>query len=159
MKYTLFVDLDGVLADFDKGVKDLTGKLPQDLHPKAMWPRLAKTPGFYDSLDWMPDGKELWEAVLPHGPIILTGLPIGSWAEPQKRSWCARILGEAVEVITCKSREKASIARQRSGESTTPILIDDREKLKDDWEAMGGVFIHHRSAKQSIAALKSVLEA
>lgn len=34
---TLFLDLDGVLADFDRGVETVTGKRPQDLPLKTMW--------------------------------------------------------------------------------------------------------------------------
>ena len=82
-KYMLFLDLDGVLVNFEAGVKNLFGKLPEALHPRQMWPRLAKTPDFYNSLDWMPDGRALWAFCRPHDPIILTGLPIGKWAEPR----------------------------------------------------------------------------
>lgn len=148
----LFVDLDGVLVDFDRGVKELTGKFPGELPPKVMWPRLAKSRNFYDSLHWMPDGKDLWNEVKELHPIILTGLPMGNWAEAQKRSWCARELGEEVEVITCMSRDKAKKAKERAG-SATPILIDDRLRLKDPWEEMGGIFIHHRSAEESLRLL------
>ena len=31
-KYTIYCDLDGVLVDFDKGYKDLTGKLPNEVN-------------------------------------------------------------------------------------------------------------------------------
>lgn len=37
-----------------------------------------------EHLDWMPDGRELWEGVEQLHPTILTGLPMGTWAEPQK---------------------------------------------------------------------------
>jgi hypothetical protein len=158
--YLLFLDLDGVLVDFDRGVKKLTGKLPSDLEPRQMWPRLARTLDFYDQLEWMPDGRTLWDFALPHSPIILTGLPMGSWAEPQKRNWCARELGEAVEVITCMSRQKAAKAAERITQAASgrqgppvPVLVDDRLKLQAAWEEMGGVFIQHRSAEQSIGEL------
>lgn len=32
----------------------------------------------------MPDGRELWGGVESLRPTILTGLPMGNWAEPQK---------------------------------------------------------------------------
>lgn len=154
-QYQLFLDLDGVLVDFDGGVQELTGRLPGDMEPRQMWPRLARTADFYDNLDWMSDGKSLWEFSLRHNPVILTGLPLGKWAEPQKRAWCRRELGEQVEVITCMTREKADRAAARSGEHT-PVLVDDREKLREAWEAMGGIFIHHRSAAESIARLEEL---
>lgn len=152
--YKLFVDLDGVLADFDRGVLDLTGSSPADLHPKRMWPRIARANGFYEHLNWMQDGRVLWNAVRERDPVILTGLPMGSWAEPQKRAWCARELGTDIPVITCMSRQKAQKAAETTPAGTTMVLIDDREKLREPWEAAGGMFILHRSAESSIAELK-----
>jgi FMN phosphatase YigB (HAD superfamily) len=35
----LFLDLDGVLADFDRGVHEVTGKRPEELPLKTMWAR------------------------------------------------------------------------------------------------------------------------
>lgn len=35
-------------------------------------------------LDWMEDGRDLWDGVRDLQPTILTGLPMGDWAEPQK---------------------------------------------------------------------------
>jgi len=34
------------------------------------------------------------------------------------------------------------------------ILIDDRLKLKEDWEKKGGIFIHHTSAAASLRMLE-----
>ncbi|MBN2344265.1 MAG: hypothetical protein JXX29_11900 [Deltaproteobacteria bacterium] len=153
--YILFLDLDGVLVDFEKGVETLFHKPIDTIPPKQLWPRLARTPDFYNQLDWMPDGRVLWEACKKNSPVILTGLPIGKWAEPQKRHWCERELGPDVEVLTCLSRNKAKVARARDTERI-PVLVDDREKLKAPFEEMGGVFIHHRSAQQSIEALSAL---
>ncbi|KGE71360.1 HAD family hydrolase [Spirochaeta lutea] len=153
----LFLDLDGVLADFDGGVKAVTGRLPEALPPGVMWGKIAKTPDFYNTLDWMPDGQLLWEHLHALNPIILTGLPRGSWAEPQKRAWCKRMLGPDIEVITCMSREKATIARERVGHDRDMVLVDDRERLRGAWEDAGGIFIHHRNARESLQALQPYL--
>ncbi|MFP4509023.1 MAG: hypothetical protein ACOC4I_06030 [Spirochaetota bacterium] len=151
--FKLFVDLDGVLADFDRGVQDLTGRPPDQLHPKRMWAAIARADGFYENLRWMEDGKVLWNAVRSNEPTILTGLPMGSWAEPQKRAWCARELGPDIPVITCMSRHKAARAAEHTPENAVMVLVDDREKLRESWEAAGGVFILHTDADSSIAAL------
>lgn len=158
MKFKLFVDLDGVLVDFDKGVEEATGTVPGKQAPGRMWALIARTPDFYAELDWMPDGRELWDRVLPLNPTILTGLPRGKWAEPQKREWCRRELGEEIEVVTCMSREKASKADELTEEEETPILIDDRESIAESWREMGGIFIHHRSAADSIRQLEIILK-
>ena len=158
--YQLFVDLDGVLADFDAGVRQAAGKDPSELHPGRMWPILARTPGFYAALSWMNDGLELWNAVKRCSPVILTGLPRGRWAEPQKREWCARELGESVPVITCLSARKAEVAAEWMEEhglsGKTPVLVDDRLKLKESWEEAGGKFVLHLSTEASLRELKEL---
>jgi hypothetical protein len=159
-RYRIFVDLDGVLSDFDTAVKDLTGHFPWELPDSRMWPRLAKTPEFYTNLPWMPDGYELWSYIRGYLPVVLTGVPRGKWAEQQKRDWCARELGEDVPVITCFSRQKPEKAWEHLAEEgdtrATPVLIDDRERIREAWEAGGGVFIHHRSAGSSIEELQAL---
>jgi len=153
----LFVDLDGVLADFDGGVLALTGRLPKDLEPKRMWAILARTPDFYANLAWMPGGRGLWERLRPHGPTVLTGLPMGNWAKPQKLAWCARELGPEVPVVACMSREKAKLGRELTPGDAVPVLIDDRESLEEAWQAMGGVFILHAEPETSAAAFEDLL--
>jgi hypothetical protein len=151
--YTLFVDLDGVLVDFDAGVVRVTGRPPHAQSPRAMWGQLARTHGFYEHLAWCPDGPALWEHVRGLTPTVLTGLPLGRWAAPQKLAWCARELGSDIPVITCMSRQKAERAQSATPAGATPVLVDDRESLQDAFEAMGGVFIHHTSAENSISRL------
>jgi hypothetical protein len=146
----LFLDLDGVLADFDRGVREVTGRDPAELPLKTMWGALAKAPRFFDTLAFMHDAEELWRFCAPHRPTILTGLPIGNWAPAQKKAWVARMLGAHVPVITCMSRDKP----RWSGPGH--VLVDDRASARPGWEAKGGTFVHHTSAAESIAALRAL---
>ncbi|HET8726798.1 MAG TPA: hypothetical protein VFO41_04720 [Alphaproteobacteria bacterium] len=145
----LFLDLDGVLADFDRGVEAVTGKRPDQLRTKEMWRALSQEPDFFGSLEMMTDAQVLWEFCEPHRPTILTGLPHGSWAPEQKRRWVANMLGAHIRVITCMSREK----HRHAGPGH--VLVDDRESAREPWERGGGTFILHTSAANSIAALKN----
>lgn len=154
--YKVFVDLDGVLVDFEKGVKAATGEEAHAMSPRAMWPILARTPGFYAQLDWTSDGRELWAFVSKHDPTILSGLPLGFWARPQKIEWCRRELGSGVPVITCMSREKAKKGAEATPDGRTMLLIDDRESIREAWERMGGVFVLHRFARESIEKLRGL---
>lgn len=146
----LFLDLDGVLADFDRGVREVTGKAPEELPMKVMWRELSRHRDFFGTLKFMHDAQELWEFCAPHNPTILTGLPLGSWAPEQKRRWVAHMLGAHVRVVTCMTRDKPRFA------SAGAVLVDDREKTRLGWEAAGGVFVLHTNARHSMAALKGL---
>ncbi len=147
----LFVDLDGVLADFDLGARIALGASPESVAPSRMWPILARVPGgFFSTLQPMYDAAELWLHCVEFSPTVLTGLPMGRWAEPQKREWCARFLGLDVHVITCMASDKSKFCKRGS------VLVDDREENREAWERAGGVFVLHTSAKRSIKRLSEL---
>jgi 5'(3')-deoxyribonucleotidase len=135
-KYIIFCDLDGVLADFEQGIKNKFGLLPSQVKPNVMWSYINKSNTFFENLPWMPKGKLLWEKIQIHNPIILTGVPRGSknMAE-QKIRWCQRELGPDVQVITCLSKDKHRFCIPRS------ILIDDRTDNLEEWNKKGGKFL------------------
>ena len=146
----LFLDCDGVLADFDTGAARILGKPVADFeasHSKGeFWRRLARAKDFYVTLPEMPDAQVLFNAVKHLSPTILTGLPMGNWAAPQKVRWAAEHF-PGTPIITCMARDK--YRHMQSGD----VLIDDREQHRGKWEDAGGVFVHHRSAKASLDEL------
>ncbi len=148
---TIYLDCDGVLADFDRGAAQVLGMPPREYERrhglKRFWAALAAAPDFFDTLELMPDAMELYEAVRAREPLILTGLPRGAWAEPQKRRWAARHF-PGVKVITTSAALKREHCRPGDA------LVDDRDKYRALWEGAGGVFIHHRSAAASAEALR-----
>lgn len=149
----LFLDCDGVLADFDAGAKKLLGMMPRAFEAKfgkgAFWGKLARADNFYGTLPLMGDARNLFEAVAHLEPTVLTGLPLGKWAAPQKLEWVERHF-PGTPVITCMARDK--VKYMQAGD----VLVDDQERHRHLWDEADGVFIHHRSAKQSLAELKAV---
>lgn len=107
----------------------------------------------FDLMGWHPEGRELWAFIAPLKPTILTQLmdDIYDVSAPEKRIWVARELGPDVPIIVCRDRQKYPHATPGA------VLIDDSPKHhREAWERAGGVFIHHRTAAQSIAALKAL---
>ena len=149
----LFLDADGVLADFDKGVEDLLGmplKAYEAKHGRgAFWKKLATAKNFYGSLDEMPDARQLFDAVEHLKPTILTGLPLGRWAAPQKIEWAADHF-PGVPIITCMARDKHK--HMKPGD----VLVDDRENHRAAYEEAGVVFIHHKNAADSLRQLATI---
>ena len=149
----LFLDCDGVLADFDAGVKALLGATPAEFQRKhssrEFWGRLAKAPGFYANLPLMADARALYDAVEHLRPTILTGLPLGKWAAPQKVAWAEEHF-PGVPVITCMARDKHRFM------DPGDVLVDDRENHRAAYEAHGVVFVHHKDAAQSLRELSEI---
>lgn len=153
-QFKLFIDLDGVLANFEQGVQNLgiSNKSSE------MWFKLSEIPNFFGNLEWCVDGLILWEFIKKYNPTVLTGLPLGNWAEPQKRDWCSRNLGDNVNVICCKSKEKSIKAKEHLLPLQTMILIDDSDKFKSEWISQGGIFIHHTNTECTIEKFKEVIK-
>lgn len=153
MRRQLYLDCDGVLADFDRRATEILGMSPERFEKRhglgAFWKRLATTPDYFAELPLMPDAMELYDAVKHLNPIILTGLPRGAWAEPQKRRWAEQHF-PGVPVIT------TSAALKREHCHPGDVLVDDKDKYRRLWEEAGGVFVHHSSAEQSLKALKAL---
>jgi 5'(3')-deoxyribonucleotidase len=149
----LFLDADGVLADFDLAARGLLGMRSKeyiDKHGRGMfWKRLAQAPNFYGDLAEMPDARVLFDAVRQLKPTILTGLPAGNWAAPQKVEWAAEHF-PGVPIITCMARDKH--LHMHPGD----VLVDDREKHRAEYEAAGVVFVHHKNAEDSLRQLAKI---
>jgi 5'(3')-deoxyribonucleotidase len=149
----LFLDADGVLADFDLAARGLLGMRSKeyiDKHGRGMfWKRLAQAPNFYGDLAEMPDARVLFDAVRHLKPTILTGLPAGNWAAPQKVEWAAEHF-PGVPIITCMARDKH--LHMHPGD----VLVDDREKHRAEYEAAGVVFVHHKNAEDSLRQLARI---
>ena len=97
----------------------------------------------------MPDARLLFDAVEHLKPTILTGLPLGKWAAPQKVEWAAEHF-PGVPIITCMARDKHK--HMKPGD----VLVDDRENHRAAYEAAGVVFVHHRSAEDSLRQLAKI---
>jgi 5'(3')-deoxyribonucleotidase len=149
----LFLDCDGVLADFDAGVRAMLGMSPHEFEARhgkrEFWRRIAKAPDFYATLPEMPDAHPLFDAVEHLDPTILTGLPLGKWAAPQKIEWAAAHF-PGVPIITCMARDKHK--HMQPGD----VLVDDRENHRAAYEAAGVIFVHHKNAEDSLRQLAAI---
>lgn len=153
----LYLDLDGVFADFDIGVERVLGTPMTDMNDEAMWQRLRQIPNFYRELPLITEAPVLWDAFRPYDPIFLTGIPRDQremhLASKNKLEWVAKHFDDA-PVITCLSREKARYCVPGD------VLLDDRIRYRKPWESAGGIFIQHFRGKSedSIRLVEEALE-
>lgn len=147
----LFVDLDGVLADFDTHYENMFGVRPCKVCNNVDWSLIRNCTDFYLHIPPMPDFSLLWDYVSRYNPIILTGIPKSiPEAAANKKEWVRMLCGPDVPVITTESWMKCQHAMPGD------ILIDDWEKYRHRWENVGGVWITHYNAKMTILQLKEI---
>lgn len=166
-KRQIFLDCDGVLADFDKRAEAIVGMKPREFdkhaNSKEFWDMIYADPNFFSELDPMEDADELVRGVLleceEHNlkmPIILTGKPRhrhshGDWSIEQKLAWRDKY-HPTLEMIVTESHNKK--LHMKPGD----IIIDDWDKYRQIWINAGGLWILHKTAQQSLVELHEILE-
>ena len=152
-KYKIYVDMDGVLVDFDGGYEKLTGMTTREADkkgPEFFWKPISKAGAkWWITLNWMPDGKQLWDYVKKYNPELLSAPSREEASKMGKRIWVKRELPGA-KLILRSADKKQEFA------SPTSILIDDREKNIEQWKAAGGIGILHTDATSTIKKLKEL---
>ena len=165
-EYEIYCDMDGVLVDFELGAveyitsdlksgkaAELGEELGRDYIDKEdiksnkavrnyMYKELQHNADFWEKLPWMPNGREVWAAIAPYDPIILT-TPMGYGSEIGKQAWIDKHLVKEMGLPPKKvfmSREKHLWANKDS------ILIDDWTKNTIPWEEHNGIAILYRDS-------------
>jgi hypothetical protein len=137
-----FIDLDGVLGDFDGHFFLRFGQWPTEFSRSQIHKMLATDPYFFLELPAMEGAKDFWGwlQINNFNPIVLTGVPHQNYdqAVSNKKLWVAQNFGHRVPVITCRSEDK------RLHGKPGDVLVDDRTKYQHLWEEMGGIFVHHQ---------------
>ena len=161
----IYFDMDGVLADFERGVRELCGMEParqdQTWTPgsdDAMWVAIREAEHFYDRLEMMPGAKELFDRLYErYGDRveILTGVPKPKRNIPEagddKTRWVHRLLGEDIRVNVVLREEKPNYCRNRDC-----ILIDDFDENINSWEESGGTGILFTTAEDAKKTLEEM---
>ncbi len=152
VKPTIFLDLDGVIADFEGHAHThdkyhTTGKLNREALDHQWWSTIP----IYDG------AREFYKNLQDIGPIkFLTGPMLHSGCHSGKAEWIQNFDEERGkwalrDLIICPSTDKYLLA------GPSRILIDDRKNNIADWNEAGGIGILHTGDFE--ASLKMVLNA
>ena len=155
----IFLDMDGVLADFNLGVETLTGRefpntdqghndydeRKEELTNKRLFRMLPPMPDMYDLIAYVRHTGLPWEILTAAG-VVNRELVV--W---DKQEWIKEFVSPSV-VVTCTmtGSQKGMFAIEGS------VLVDDRQKNLDAWEKHGGIGILHTSAEDTINQLKEL---
>lgn len=140
-KYKIYCDMDGVLTNFEARFEHFTGMNPQEYESKygtpAFWELIDNKIGvrFWVGMDWMPQGKQLWDFIRPYQPDLLTSPSRDNTSRLGKNLWVRNNLSPKPKVIFAYSADKQRYANENS------ILIDDKKSNINEWAAKGGIAI------------------
>ena len=142
----IFIDMDGVLTDFVRGVidyynlgleeKDINGwediVTKSNMTTKDFWEGLNEQ--FWQYLEWTKDGKQIWETIKSFNPIILSSPTLAPSSLSGKYKWILKNIPE-VKRRFLFGTPKAIVA------SPLSILIDDHNQNINEWIRAGGIGI------------------
>ena len=145
----VYVDMDGVLADFFGEWKKLIGKdwrKVKDIEPALQ--KIRDTDNFWLDLPLLPQAKNLLgiiKKVKGSYTILSSPLPNDPNSEPHKREWIKKNLDFFPPENVIITKDKAKFATNADG--TPNILIDDFGQNIASWEAAGGEGFKHKDHK------------
>jgi 5'(3')-deoxyribonucleotidase len=154
---TLYLDMDGVVADFDEYAARTLGVPPSSgIYPDEIWYKLASNARLYRDLKKIDYADQLVEEckdlVLTKGYDLyfLTAVPKGNdvpWAFYDKVQWAQLYFSDIPVFFGPFSKDKH--VHCRPGD----ILIDDRLSNIEEWRAAGGIAIHHTNIDATLYEL------
>jgi len=154
--YEVFIDMDGVLTDFERRFEQFAGVTPdeymsqkeiqygKDKANEQFWELVDKQIGvrFWAGMPWMPEGEELYKYIKKYKPSILTSPSREESSRIGKGVWVKRNMSGVPVKFGYGANGKAKFA------GPNKILIDDREDNISAWKAAGGIGILFKSTEQ-----------
>ena len=154
-KYKIFCDMDGVLTNFDTRFKSIN---PEKLSPtqysnkygvSKFWDIITKEGvGFWVGMEWMSDGKELWDSIKDKQPTLLSAPSRDPSSRLGKRLWVKNNLPGTPLIL-------ASAEKKQNYSGGNKILIDDRPDNISQWKSKGGIGILHTNTQDTIKQLQA----
>ena len=161
-EYKVYLDMDGVIADFDNRFKDISGMEPKEFENKygkeAFWNLIDEENkiSFWVGIKEMPGARDLVNYVKNYNFELLTSPSAKKQSYLGKLLWVRNhrdLFGGKPRVNFKRAKEKHQI---KANLESTDILIDDREDTIARWNAAGGTGIVFNSASQVINDLKKL---
>ena len=160
--YKVYLDMDGVLADFDQRFEDISGMKPKEFEDKygtkAFWNLIDEENkiSFWVGIKPMPGAADLIKAVKKYNYELLTSPSAKKQSYLGKILWVRNhsdILGGKPRINFKRAKEKHEVKPELS---QTDNLIDDREDTIERWNAAGGTGIVYKSIGQVLNDLKKL---
>lgn len=138
----VYLDLDGVMADFDAHFPATFGLDHRSMADDDMWAQINAHPSYFRDMPVCEGAKEFFFRIEWLNPIILTACPRSNYAHVarQKREWVREHLSASCHILPVMGGRNKPLFMHSRGD----ILIDDFEKNTTAWALEGGFAILHR---------------
>ena len=159
----IYLDMDGVVADFDKRFEDLSGMIPQSYVNKygldKFWDLIDEKHkvAFWRGIELMPGANKLVNFVSQYPYEMLTAPSVKKQSVIGKSLWVKDKVGTLYP-----SKPKVTYRPAKLKHTVKPnltkydILIDDKKSTIERWNNAGGTAIFYVNANQVIDELKNL---
>ena len=149
----IYCDLDEVLVDFMRGANAAVGGDFVKIDKDERWNRVNQTKGFWANLGWKPNAKRLHDFIMRYNPHVLSAY---TGRDPTSKVGKMKWLKKNADFK--RGNIHLVLRSQKKSYATTDekpnVLIDDYIKNIREWEAAGGIGIHHTDVGKTISELK-----
>lgn len=156
----IFLDMDGVIANFSKRYKELYKILPEEARTHKEFHGYFDefiANGEFANLELMPDAMELVQYLRNADPPTVI---LSSTANEKHYDAISKQKVEWLKKHDIDFQRKFVPGKAHKWKSARPdtIIIDDTESVINDWRKAGGVAIWHKNTETTLAELKFLLE-
>lgn len=161
----IYFDLDGVLANFDKGVVDILNldymsqEESNSSYHDELYKRMKKVDHFYYQLEPIEEMVDFFNMIYEkygEDVEILTGIPRDfrgiKNAKEDKIKWVKKYLNDTVKINVVYRVDKVKFVTHKND-----ILIDDYIDNIKKWEKHGGSGIYHKTRKETEKELNRLI--
>lgn len=153
-KNQIYLDLDGVFADFNGSFLRQFGieihLFEEKYGRRETWKKIRSDKNFFRNHRFLEGSMKIYDTVKPLKPIILTGSPPDQSYHFQKLDWCAEYFGVSQPVVICPSSKKSDYCNPGD------LIIDDMDKHMQKWLDKGGLWILHKSVNGTLEKLEAL---
>tara|TARA_B110000438_G_scaffold245883_1_gene247155 strand:- start:39 stop:557 length:519 start_codon:yes stop_codon:yes gene_type:complete len=151
---SVYCDMDMVLCNFMKKADEVSGGDFVTADKDQRWKDISNTKNFWAELEWMPAAKRIHQMIIKYDAHILSAFSAKDPSSKNgKMKWLSKNTNFKRGNIHLVSRaQKQAFAKNAEGKPN--VLIDDYIKNIKEWEAKGGIGIHHTAVPKTLGELK-----